>query len=469
LDELWADAHSQVRGKIDDELAQKQINDLLEFYWVSVPYTGSYSDARDTVEYLFAARKATRNFDQVVGNSVPKSSLDGARETVIPKEKYPARNDPSADQKIKSLYRQYHARRGEQLSGVDILKRLGNPKDSPKFKSTSDMAAIPFIEQIKDGKGKELVDALIALLSDDRDILDESAEGLVFERRFEDAFSLQQITDEVRQEYDRLLKEYSDGAQPNPYYALLAADGDNMGVVIDAQSDLQKHRELSKALSEFATEVPKLVKAEKGVYIYTGGDDVLAYLPMHTALQCAQKLEAAFRSKMVNFTTTENGKTIAPTLSVGIAVVHHLEPLSDALNLVRQAERDAKSVQGKNGLAVVLSKRGGTDRPIVGQFQLLFNRLETLVKFSREDAISGGAAYELQELHRTISKTNIPSEGRLQEAIRIIARKREAGSDEAIKREIKDAFKDWLNIVDLDELAREMIVAKALAGKEEAK
>ena len=466
LGELWADAHSHVKGGIDDTLAQQQIDNLLEFYWVSVPYEegkDSYSNARDSAEAMFAARKVTRDFSQAMGSSVPKSSLDGARESVIPKQAYPERKDTEdvKSKKAGNLYKHYHARRGEQLSGVDLLKRLGDPEKAPKFKSTSDMAAIPFIARIENGQ--KLLDAIKALLPDERDRLDDADEGLVFEHRFEDAFPSQQLTNEIREKYKRLFDKLP---LPNPYYALLAADGDSMGVVIDAQTDPQKHRDLSQALSDFASQVPGFVNTCDGVLIYAGGDDVLAYLPLHKVLGFAGQIEETFKQKMQSFKAKDGG---SPTLSVGIAVTHHLEPLADALELARKAEKEAKSAPGKNGLAIIVSKRGGADRPIVGKFNLLYERLDALMKLFREDSISGGAAYELQELHRTLSKTNIPVEGKTGEAIRIIARKRESGGERAIQPEVKEAFERWIKSVELDELAREMIVAKMLAGKQEAK
>src|SRR5690606_34688236 len=121
-------------------------------YWVSVPLPDEtqYPEARDRAEALLAARKVTRDFTQVLGRDVPKSSLDGARESVIPQEAYPARGDSDREKQSKNihLYWNYRARPGEQLSGVDLLKRLGEPDSAPKFKSTTHMAALPFFEHI---------------------------------------------------------------------------------------------------------------------------------------------------------------------------------------------------------------------------------------------------------------------------------------------------------------------------------
>ena len=72
-------------------LAEKQVADLMEFLWVSVPIgegEGGYAAVRDRAEALLAARKNTKDWGPVswhplAGKGVPKSSLDGVRESVI--------------------------------------------------------------------------------------------------------------------------------------------------------------------------------------------------------------------------------------------------------------------------------------------------------------------------------------------------------------------------------------------------
>ncbi len=471
LNALWEDAKSRFGhsgdngGKYFEDVANQQIKDLIEFSWVSVPIDdskeGGYAEAREKADALLAARKATRNFIQPTWSSnAPKSSLDGARESVIPKEAYPERNDPKEKEKIENLYKNYHARRGEQLSGVDLLKRLGSPGKARKFKSTSDMAAIPFVQRLR-SKGQSLLTELRSLLPSDTDDLERNDEGLVFESRLKDGFPQQELPDVVRERFREVMKGLP---TPNPYYALLAADGDFMGRLIDEHKRKEDHKQISKSLAEFAGKALEIVEGNSGVPIYSGGDDVLAYLPRNTALKCAYELDIVFKEKMGRHGTEKT----KPSLSVGIVIAHHLEPLSDALELARKAEREAKSIEGKNGLAVILAKRSGTNRTTVGKFNDLYDRLTKLKDLFDAKSISGGAAYELQELHHAIVKTNIPPEGKAAEAVRIIGRKRgESGVE--ISKEVKDIFKGWIKIIELDELAREMVVAKNLATEEEAK
>ncbi|MBK9009175.1 MAG: type III-B CRISPR-associated protein Cas10/Cmr2 [Anaerolineae bacterium] len=477
LQELWADAKSHIHGRAYNEgVANQQVDDLLEFYWVSVPFeesnAGNYAEARNKAEMFLAARKTIRNFQQPTWSAgTPKSSLDGARESVIPRAEYAERNDTEdvRTQKTKNLYTRYRARRGEQLSGVDLLKRLGRLDSTPNFKSTSDMAALPFVEKFnqKNGEAQTLIEALRAKLPVDSDTLDGAEEGLVFESRFEDAFPTQKLTPEQRADYLNLLKKYAGNATPTAYYALLAADGDFMGKIIDGQTRMETHQNISQSLARFVQHAREIVGRTQGVLIYSGGDDVLAYLPLPSVLDCANELQSTFGSLMEEYAISDGkGGTIKPSLSVGIVIVHHLEPLSNALQLVRKAEKDAKVVEGKNGLAIILSKRSGVDRSISDKFSVLHARLTELITYARDGAISGGTAYELHELHQVLFNTEIPPDAKAKEAIRIVERKRESGSDQQVNEQVKASFAGWIQTISLDELAREMIVAKELAGIE---
>ncbi len=83
---------------------------------------GRYQVARRNAEALMTARKTARNFDAIGwnrGSGQPKSSLDGARESVIPEGAYPNRDDSEKDKerKTREIYEKYGARPAERLSG----------------------------------------------------------------------------------------------------------------------------------------------------------------------------------------------------------------------------------------------------------------------------------------------------------------------------------------------------------------
>jgi len=224
--------------------------------------------------------------------------------------------------------------------------------------------------------------------------------------------------------------------RPIPYYAILHADGDAMGSVINNQEVIEKHQEISKALAKFADNkrdinplndseersVATIVAKHQGALVYSGGADVLAFLPLHTALECADALAKRFQTLLSNF---KDKTDRSPTLSVGIAIVHHLEPLSDALDLARAAEKKAKGFVGKNALAINLSKRGGADRIIVGSWieskYSFYNRLKKLIEWHQTDQIPLGFAFELHDL--SIRLKDLPANIFHAEAKRIIERK----------------------------------------------
>ncbi len=71
---------------------------------------------------------------------------------------------------------------------------------------------------------------------------------------------------------------------------ILAADGDRMGELLDKMQALPAHQNISKALANFATGVPDIIRKHQGHCVYAGGDDVLALLPLHTAIECSREL-----------------------------------------------------------------------------------------------------------------------------------------------------------------------------------
>jgi len=478
LQALWKDARGKVAGRIEDDLARKQLDDLVEFYWVSVPVVdGDYKRARTLAEALLAARKSTRDFSQFNGSSVPKSSLDGSRESVIPPDAYPrGANDPRQEVKTRNLYRHYRARRGEQLSGVDLLKRLGERGKSveQRFRSTSHMAALPLLAMIRREKGgtavQQLFDEIQQFLAEEEIDAEDKDGSLLYESRLREWVSDEAKLNEVRGRLKVLLKTHSGtSVEPGAYYVLLQADGDNMGQAIDNQPDLQSHQRLSKALSEFAAGVSGIVEKHDGVPIFSGGDDVLAYLPLHTVLQCANDLAEKFEERLKGFSFRDGAVEKSPTLSIGIAVVHHLDPLSDSLELTRQAEKEAKGVTGKDALAVTVSKRSGVDRTVAGPRQALAERLGAMIGFLRRKKIGKGAAYELQELHRLLGTSGLPEVALSGEALRIIQRKRESGGSRGIDEEVHEKFTAWIenSEIDIGELAQELMVAGVFADAQD--
>lgn len=154
------------------------------------------------------------------------------------------------------------------------------------------------------------------------------------------------------------------------------------------------HRTVSRTLNIFSSFVEPIVEKYKGRLIYAGGDDVLAFLPAVSVLKCANdirkmysglgnikvkdkntKKEYIFKNEMVYL--IENEKEIPlctmmgekATMSAGIAIINNKFPLSNALNIARQAEKIAKESLNRNSFNITIVKRSGQQIPLGMKWQ----------------------------------------------------------------------------------------------------
>lgn len=466
-------------------VAKMQVDDFIEYSWAAASLDdpndpAQYTRSRNMAETLLAGRKTTRDFKQVLPQpegwaaNVPKSSLDGLRESAIDEKAYDELGAPE-------LRQQYGVRKGERLCGVGLLKRHGNRSGDDGFFSTSHVAALPLLTRLTDQQAvTDYVRELTALrgVIDERELVGRvparaahpvfrQYDGhLLFEGRLSEFFEGANL-DGARKSLERFLSRALNCEQPNPYYALLLADGDRMGKAIDEQRDIDHHRKLSEQLAKFATSVRDIVeKDHQGSLVYSGGDDVLAFVPLHTALQCARRLAQRFKADLNEFRLSEGddeGNRLTPTLSVGIAISHHIEPLSDALYLARKAEKIAKDA-GRNALAITLSKRSGVDRTVKGHWNKIDERLDRFVWLHRAEAVPDGAAYELHDL--ALRLEGVKRAALNSEAVRILKRKRAEEGQRPLADSVLNELKQFIEDPDLtiEQLADELIIAREFAS-----
>ncbi len=499
LMDRWQDILRQLKdAPLDRDTGLDQIRDLLEITWCAVefPNLQEYAMRRQEVEALLAARKTTRTYAAATWGKAgcPKSSLDGQRESVLPKA--------SKDERRRWIY---GARRGEELSAIDLLKRLGRRESGQQhFLTTTHMAVLPIIHHFgaeQTGPAAEAwrdyittLRAIAPRLLDDEQVASEYARAAFFGNADGMLFFADRVVDELPDGTDPATMEHHTRAiragldafykaaqvgQPNPYYAILIADGDGMGTCISelARAGYERHSHLSQALDDFATAARGVIRAHEGAPIFTGGDDVVALLPLHTALSCAAQLANGFSEAMQPFMTT---LTAPPTLSAGIGISHYLTPLTDAMALARTAESAAKGLPGKNALAVTVSKRSGGETMVRGHWGAIDSRMATFIAWHQRDLFPDGAAYELRALSRRFPLPREKQEDREQidrlrrvEAWRILRRKAiAAGERDNVLNELRvilritpdDALLPFVaDAVDIDALADMLIVARLFA------
>jgi len=80
------EARDEARSAIRKEIWDDQVDDVVEFYAAWTPMNNTYKETRMRLMRLLAGRKSIRDFKPAKGCSgIPKSSLDGARESVLQK------------------------------------------------------------------------------------------------------------------------------------------------------------------------------------------------------------------------------------------------------------------------------------------------------------------------------------------------------------------------------------------------
>ncbi|MCM8771970.1 MAG: type III-B CRISPR-associated protein Cas10/Cmr2 [Candidatus Omnitrophica bacterium] len=220
---------------------------------------------------------------------------------------------------------------------------------------------------------------------------------------------------------ERLKKLTDKIGKPNPYYAILHLDADNMGKWLSGEllprienaynskawqnlpdnfkKDLTNisckklltpaiHTSISTALRNYALEfVRKIIEEEHfGKLIYAGGDDVLAFVNLKDLFDVMQKLRWAFSGQI----KVENGEieidiknqtgfvekdgrfilTMGPeaTASMGVVIAHYKTPLQIVIRKVFEMEKLAKG-EGKNRFAICLMKRSGEERTVTAQWK----------------------------------------------------------------------------------------------------
>lgn len=409
--QCWKKYAMQVKADasliVNNETWDDQVNDVLEFYSSWTPISGTYAEARKRVMRLLAGRKSCRDFLSAKGRAgLPKSSLDGARETVL-----------IQDSKILSKELCYRLRlnSGEQLDSVGLIKRLGGERR--QYPSVSRIAADPWLRGI----------ALLA--KTDKDSADDltnltvsceklSSHGLaklakanypqfqtfpfdgavLYPGRLQ-SFSEESGIDlsEFRLQLQKLNKKFG---EPDPSLALLIADGDNMGVAISKLESIDENKLFSKQLARFAESSRKIVEKHFGCLIYAGGDDVMALLPVDSCISCARELHDEFGQLI-----SKSSETTHPTLSVGIAIGHMMDPLEELLENARKAEKDAK-IPNKNGLAIHLHTRGGAPVFVrsnwgnisINNPQSLDCRIKKWIQMYSENLLSDRTGYEIRNM-----------------------------------------------------------------------
>jgi CRISPR-associated protein Cmr2 len=443
-----ADAGNAVRADIWNE----QVDDVIELYAAWLGATDNYAEDRKKLMRLLAGRKNCRDFLPAKGRAgVPKSSLDGQRESVL---KPPREWQERFRTRLRS-------REGEQLDVVGVVKRVAG--SNQPYPSVARIAADPWVrgnqhrlapinaacEQLR---SQGIIRGLDKTTYPQFAVFPYEGTAVYTSRHHELIEETEATIDQLRPLGEALTRL----AQPEPYLSVLVADGDRMGAAISDLTAAVAHREFSQALAGFAGEARQIVKAHNGVLVYAGGDDVLAFLPVDRCLECARKLHDKFSGLLSKYGSL--------TLSVGIAIGHFMENLEDLLGYGRTAEKAAKEPD-RDGLAVHLHKRGGA--PIRARAKWSERPDERLSRYAElilAEAIPSKLPYDLRKLADVYQDwpTDTMPQALRQDVLRVICDKQPRSGRLHIP-ELARILQTVTNASALHRFAEELLVARQLA------
>lgn len=487
----WTDTfagpvHDTNSGVIRRDIWDDQVGDVVEFVAAWVPLRpGKYREDWARIKRLLAGRKNCRDFHPAKGRAgVPKSSLDGLRESVL--------KDPRVEPWPKGNRARLRVREGEQLDVVGLVKRTWKPEGGePRYPSVSRVAADPWLRGCEVAhptlldRARRECDALGRRVIRKLDLSDNGHdhyagfpfEGTaVFRSRHhelrEETQEPDETLDQSRQKFrrleDNLSELYRAAGEPNPYLAVIVADGDQVGKTLSNLGDVRRHREFSRTLEGFAAGAKNVVHRNRGVVVYSGGDDVLAFVPVDRCLDCARELHDEFGRLLAGFAIeTPTGRTKL-TLSVGVAIGHFLENLEDLRTYGRDAEKDAKKPDTngeKDSLAVHLHKRGGS--PVKVRAKWTENpdaRLKQYAEWLRDRKLPSRLATDLEAMARVYQDwRGDPAAAIRGDVLRVIRAKQSRGA--ALSPEIEAAIRTQVSdAASLRRLAEELLVARQIAA-----
>lgn len=419
--DVWQEIiQSNITLKSEDKEAAEKIwerqsnpDTFFEIFWVIVERKPDekYKNWLDRAQKTLDARKRLRDFlPQPEAEQGEKSTISGEREALHGKGASRAEvrtfwTTLTTGLLAKGIAVKDIGQEGsERLDAIDTIKRFAtesSPIPKQPFPSTSSIATASFVEQLlitpelksvlekwREATRGNLVQPpntvkvipyheLKARASPDEQSWILRRDGDCY---FPETFTSARLKEDYRitdsneaKHYLRALADFfkatdqlktSDGrpriAHPTPYYAIIQMDGDNMGTLLSEVQDKDEHKAISKKLSHFSRkEVPRLVENERPAkLVYAGGDDVVAFSPLKGLLDLVNELQNTYHDRLVDAVEGADRKKKV-TASIGVAIAHHLTPLSFVLRAVREAEHLAKEHYGRDALVITAIRHSG--------------------------------------------------------------------------------------------------------------
>lgn len=197
-----------------------------------------------------------------------------------------------------------------------------------------------------------------------------------------------------------------DAVKRKDYYAVVQADGDNMGKFLETL-DRQAVTAFSGACLNYDEAACKEIGDFGGMTIYAGGDDLLFLAPIMNAkgediFELCVKIGTLFHDQIVAVDVLKNSPCV-PTISFGIALQHKNFPLYEAFARGRELLSLAKrSTPQKDAMAVEVLKHSGKSIKVIVPNKE-YGVLREVIQLGKEDEKTvHSVIYTLQKFQKLL-------------------------------------------------------------------
>jgi CRISPR-associated protein Cmr2 len=317
-------------------------------------------------------------------------------------------------------------------------------------------------------------------------------------------YGIELLEEKIKEIKDFLKELKENDINPSRYYAILQMDGDNMGKWLKGEFNpkikdtihqkvkdallahsvaysvayskkeekikLQKilcskhpvspsiHQAFSRRLSNFSLNIVRKIVEEKhyGKLVYSGGDDVLALLPVDEVLTCAYNLQNKFKEILGS----------KASMSAGIVFVHHKYPLYLALQKVNQAEKLAKKKYNKNSFCLIFLTHSDSERETGGNWNLINDINDLICKFKNEE-ISSIFPFQFSEIVLKLYDNQSKNQTNLKEILKLELKRLFFRKETA--KNLEDYFNDKIiplfDNMDIMDFCNLLIISRRIAGE----
>lgn len=150
------------------------------------------------------------------------------------------------------------------------------------------------------------------------------------------------------------------------YYAIVQADGDNMGKVLSQLTTKEEIRQFSKNCLSFGAESSKLIKEFGGITMFAGGDDLLFLAPVNgygdeKLIILLKKIQDVFNNVFASYIEMMKlEQNPIPSVSFGLVIRYYKYPLYEAFSAASsELFGHAKYSPGKNAVSINVQKHSG--------------------------------------------------------------------------------------------------------------